>query len=677
MTIKEIYNSGEISVRSFNVCYNNGLRDLSALLNHFQEFRTFDNLRNCGNKSNKELINFCLKHIAYSNNRFDDSKVESVIVSTVKNLTRTQREIVNSFIEINVFHLSNRSRNAIGAFLNGNFKIQNINEKILSKKGVDYYDIKNVGTKSVSELKSFITSIVEFISIVLEIDTEKALIKLRNKFFIEKTFSISLIPDDILESQSIFKLVSFLIEKDVLFESKENIIFRNTFKIYSGQPEIIIEDIIERINLTKERIRQIRKNILENLSTSFRFIKNFEDDLYQKYEFDQNRDIIFIDDELNDLINQKNVTNFSNSFNAFIIYCYISDKFDLLGLPEDILLPKYFNSRGRHNWVNFYLINKKISLLFNFNHFVDDINRRLSERIEDSYGFNFKSYLLNFSTTPSYDNVAAVTDAAEKILNNEFGIYIDIHENIEFTRNSFKHAFEYAYEALNSLGKPAKVNDIKKKIEELHPTYETTDAKVRASMIRNNAFVPIGRRSIFGLREWESKIENFKGGTIRKIVSEYLATESDPKHISDIANYLLKFRPNTYEKSILDNLKADETRTFIFFKNSTVGLYSKKYDKSFVETNIIKSVEIKSWNDRYIDLSKFISTNNRLPLSSGYPNDEAKLYRWFKVQERNMKNLKLDNEKIKLLKQLTSQISNKQLNSMIKSEILEMDFKEN
>ena len=87
---------------------------------------------------------------------------------------------------------------------------------------------------------------------------------------------------------------------------------------------------------------------------------------------------------------------------------------------------------------------------------------------------------------------------------------------------------------------------------------------------------------LFGLQEWENNLENFRGGTIRSIVADFLDGESEPKHISVIAQFVLTYRPDTYERSILDNLKADETNTFVFFKNSVIGLSSKTYDDSFV-----------------------------------------------------------------------------------------------
>lgn len=672
MTIKEILFSNNISIRSFNVCNNSDLKDLSTILKHYRNYGTFGNIRNCGKKSNEELIALCLKYIDYDNNQIvEPLKPEKELFSIVNNFTRIQREIVNSFIEINSNNLTPRSRNAIISFLDGNLRIRNISERILNNDRFNVENLRNVGTKTVTELKSFVDSIIEFIEKVAKLDNENDLVALRNRFFIEKTFSITQIPNEILESQSIFSLVDFLISKKAFFEKNENIIFHKALKIYDNQPELTIDKIANEINVSYERARQIRKNVLEDLFNKLKFIRNIEDDLYQKYGIDQNTHLINIEGNLNNHINAKNNTNFSREFNTFLIYSYISDKFDLIGEIEDVLLLKHSNSRERHNWNNFYLVNKKISFLFNFIDFANDIDKRLSERLEESYELNFKGYLLNFLTSINLDVLNDISDIAEKILNNEFGIYIDTDDNISFTRNSLKQAYEYTYEALKVLGKPSKVNEITMKVKELHPNYETDEARVRSSMKRKHGFVPIGRESVFGLKEWENEFENFKGGSIRSIVSEYLESEVEPKHISEITEYLLKYRPNTYERSILDNLKADNTRTFIFFKNSTIGLQSKKYDNSFVKLNQIDSVESKSWEERYNDFAQFLSINNRLPFSSGCPDEEVRLYRWYKVQKGNIKRESLDSEKCKLLNQITIQFNRNDTNRKKKSNNVE------
>ena len=251
-----------------------------------------------------------------------------------------------------------------------------------------------------------------------------------------------------------------------------------------------------------------------------------------------------------------------------------------MGEIEDVLQTKYFNSRVRHNLYNFYLVNKKISCSFKFIYFANDLDKRSSDRIEESYSFNFNSYLLSFSTSSNLNGINNISEVAEKILNNEFGIYIDTDDNIRFTRNSQKQAYEYAYEALKLLGKPSTVNEITAKVEELHPDYETNDAKVRASMKRDNGFVPIGRRSIFGLKEWENELENFKGGTIKDIIFEYLQDKTDPIHILELLNEVHKYRDKTNAKNIITNLKLDPQKQFIIFNQSFIGLCGKTYNSN-------------------------------------------------------------------------------------------------
>ena len=258
----------------------------------------------------------------------------------------------------------------------------------------------------------------------------------------------------------------------------------------------------------------------------------------------------------------------------------------------------------------------------------------------------------NFTSNGNYTLLNIVSEVAENILNNEFRIYLDTDENIRFTRKSIKQAYEYAYEALKSLGKPSKVNEITRKVEGLYPDYETNDKKVRDSMKRQYGFVPIGRSSIFGLKEWEDELENFKGGTIRQIVTQYLDNNSLPKHYSEITSYVLQFRPKTNEYSIIQNIKLDESKIFVFFKNSFVGLSNKIYDDTYILMANSDTIENKSWEERYIDLTEFLVLNNRLPFSSSCPIEEIRLYRWYKIQVKKTINGKMENERRHLINEV-------------------------
>lgn len=647
MTIDEIYKNEEISVRSYNVCRYNGLDSIDKLKEYYLTNSSFEKLRNCGRRSNEELIEVCKKYQTNADNTTEQIS-KNLLEETLSNLTRIQREVINSFILVNANSLSVRSKNAISQFLKYNFSVRNFAEKILLDKYFKVVDIENVGKKSIPELEIYISIVNDFIIGVNEANDEKQLITLKNNFLIQRNFSISKIPSEILQSESIFQLTDFLLKNNAFFNENHNIIIQKSLKIYLNDKEQTLDEIASENNLSRERVRQIRKDCINELFEKLSFIKNFNDDLFQNYSIDLSANLIEVRENLVTKINSLNKTNFSKEFISYIFAVYLSDNFLVIGNIEDILQPKYFNNRTRHNWNNFYIVNREF-LKVDFVSFANDVNERLIERIEETYSFNFKSYLSRFINDFDIEIIETAFPIAEKIMNDEFSLYLDLDDNIIFKRNTIKQAFEYSYEALEILGKPSKVEEITKKILELHPNYETDENKVRASMKRKDGFVPVGRKSVFGLKKWENELEDFKGGTIRSISTEFLEQYDNPKHISEITEYVLKYRPNSNEKSIYYNLRIDDSETFSFYKNSYIGLKRKKYSENFDLLKDSDIIERNSWEERYEDLKKFLLLENRLPFSNGVPDEEIKLYRWLNVQKRKIKSKDLDEQKGKLI----------------------------
>lgn len=646
MTIDEIYRKEELSVRAYHVCKYNNLNSVKDLKIYYFKHKSFDKLRNCGRKSDEELIEICNK---YQGEHFDNPeteiKLENPLKAIISNLTRVQREVINSFILVNTNSLSIRSKNAITLHLTRNLKIKNFAEKILLSDNFNVKNIKNVGAKCVPELEIYISIIKDFLNEVSQTDNEKKLISLKNNFLIQRTFSISKIPSEILESESIFLLTDFLLNQNALFDETQTVIVKKAFKIYQNQKELTLDDIAEKVNLTRERVRQIRKISLDDLFNKLLFIQNFSDDLFQKYSIDINSSQIEINQKLVDKINVINFTYLSREFVSYILYVYLSEKFSLIGEVEDVLQSRYFNARNRHNWKNFFLIKKEIVNEIDFNALANDIDNRINDRIVESYSFNFKSYLSRFLTNNNIEFLDSAFPIGEKIINDEFELYLDLDENLIFKRNTKKQTHEYAYEALNHLGKPSKVKEIYEKVLELYPNYDTDEAKVRVSMKRKNGFVPIGRKSVFGLKKWEKELDNFKGGTIRDIVEEYLSQFPEPIHISEITSHVLKYRPKSNQYSILQNLKLDESGLYIFYKGSHVGLSTKKYTEEHMKSKSIDNSDRKSWEERFDALQSFTQKEKRLPYSNGVPEKEIKLYRWLNVQKGKINKGKLNSNK--------------------------------
>lgn len=577
MTIDEIYKREEISVRSYHVCKYNELYSVSDLKKYYYKNGSFDKLRNCGRKSNEELIEICNKYQGeYIGNRVIEIKKENPLKNIIASLTRVQREVINSFIFVNTNSLSVRSKNAISLHLKNNLKVKSFAEKIILSESFDVQNIKSVGVKYVPEIEVYISIIKDFIFEVNQTRDEKYLIALKNKFLIQRTFNISLVPSKILESESIFQLTEFLLNQNAFFDETQTIIIKKALKLYDNQKELTLDEIAKQVDLSRERVRQIRKLCLDELFNKLLFISNFNDDLFQKYSIDTESSYVKINTDVLGKINKLNNTHFSREFITYILSAYLNNSYALIGNDEDTLQHKYFSPRNRHNWNNLYLVNKRLAYEIDFKSLINDISKRLNDRIKESYSFYFKSYLSKFLTNNNIHILDLLLPICENVINDEFEIYLDLDENLIFKRNTTRQAHEYASEALEQLGKPSKVKEIFEKVKELHPNYSTEETKIRVSMRRKNGFVPIGRRSVFGLKKWEEELDNFKGGTIRDITRQYLFDQQLPTHIFELTNHISKFRPKTYSRSILDNLKADESGEFIFFKQSFVGLSSKK-----------------------------------------------------------------------------------------------------
>jgi hypothetical protein len=618
MIIAEIYRKGDISVRSYNVCKYNNLNTVKDLREYYYKHKSFSKLRNCGRKSDEELIEICYKDkFEHLGNQETEIKIKNSLEIIILELTRVQREVINSFILVNTNNLSVRSKNAIMLYLRKNLKIKNFTERILLSDNFNVNNINNVGAKCVPELEIYISKIKDFLIDVSQSVDEKHLISLKNDFLIQRTFPISNIPSEILESESIFLLTDFLLNQNALYNDTHTIIVKKAFKIYQDQKELTLDDIADEVNLTRERVRQIRKICLDNLFSNLLFIQNFNDDLFQKYNLDVNSNQIEINSNIVDIINNTNKINLSREFITYILFAYLSGDFTLIGNIEDVFQTTYFNAKNRHNWNNFFLIKKELVTEIDFYALTKDIENRISDRIEESYSFSFKSYLSKFLINNNIEILDLVFPIAEKIVNDEFELYLDLDENIIFKRNTNKKVYEYSYEALEQLGKPSKVKEIFEKVLELHPNYNTEEAKIRSSMKRKNGFVPVGRKSVFGLKKWESELDNFKGGTIKDVIIDFLQNKTEPIHINSILEYLDKFRENKDARSVLSNIKLDPQNRFQIYNQGFIGLkinkskYSNKYENLPIQLG--KTIINKHKNGYSInDIQSFVRTSFEL-----------------------------------------------------------------
>jgi len=658
----------ELSVRSSNALKKHiyGEINIHGFNKHIfsKPFFNINNIKDVGDKSVPEIVFFINRlkdyitktsNLPYENlvSDFKIKSSESSFSEKVNTLNRIQRQTINNYVSIATSNLSVRNNNAINAHVNGNLNINGLTEKIFSKKYFNILDIENVGERSLLELKDYLNKIKEFTTQIIDLEDDGKLFKLQTKFFLENEFIGREIPEDIFKNDTIFKLVGYLINKSIFFTETETAIFINTLDIYIHKEYSSIVKVADDLNLSKERVRQKREQVLEAIILKIKFLKNFDKKILFNYGIDFNRNIISLSDENVKLINYKDQTLFSKQFITLIVSTFFEEDYILIGNMEDVFIPKEVKHRQRHKWKNIYIIKKPLNQIFYFNKFIEDLHERLNAKIEETYNFNFKSYLTKFFRNDDLTFLDQIFEVGENLINQEFNIFLSLNEEISFNRNTIKNLPEYAYEALEFLGKPSHIDDINKEIKKLKPDY--SKVVKNTTLKREFGFIPFGKTSVFGLQKWEKEQRNIKGGTIRRIAEEFLDGSEEPQHIKEIVEYILKFRPDSNEKSISYNLKLEENNKFVFFKNSHIGLSLKKYDPlKYIIPSRSEKILSKSWDESYNDLLIFTTSNNRLPSSISCPDHEIRLSRWLNIQRSKMRSNSLDKEKEKQLSNLLS-----------------------
>lgn len=596
ISLEELTEVEGLSARAKNLCEDNYLIDINTILDFYYWNHGFSKLRNCGFKSNEELINICLKYekkVIKTEPREENEKVKyEEIYTTTKSdkigfLTSKQKQTLNNLIDSQVNELSARSLNALTSYLGDDISLKSI-KPILTFQDKEIKRIHNIGEKTVEEIKDLINYVNEQIEFILSTENENKLsINLFNTFLTRKFYLKPSIIEEITVGHDfsngllIFRTLKFLIDNEILFDRKEKEIFISGFNYFNNSTVKILNEQGAKLNVTRERARQIRLKIFQNLSNKFSFLKRFELDAFNLYGLDYTNEIIDIDEDFVEEINNFEGTNCNSIFITKILSVLLSDKYLLIGNEECLVFNKTI--RTAHNWKSTYLVLKEYANNFDFDKFVEDISFNLSQIIDEDYCLHFKAYLLKFQKNSCSRIFEDINKIAEYILFKEFELTINSEDNIVFSRNTKKQVIDYVHKVLEEENKPLTVFELFDIIEHRHPGIVKNIQALRASCLRASSIIPFGRSSTYGLKVWENNF-NIKGGTIRNITEEYLQKQKEPKHINEITEYVNQFRRTT-TKNIYTNLKIDVSNTFLFLRGSYIGLSYKDYSaNNIIET---------------------------------------------------------------------------------------------
>lgn len=663
------YLTFRLSVRARNGLQSlfNGTPETIQLIDKiFSSTFSYNTIRNIGDKTVSELDNFTetllifLKRFQLQDN--STTIVENIRPAIITDLDENFAKIINEFnpfkkaalnrhIEYLISNLKIRARNGITQFFGESFTAKEIIETIYSYS-FDFQDIKNIGSKTVSELNDFKADISSFIETLRFIEDDH-LSREYAKLIVKNTFSNLPINfneqfEAVFDNSGkikLFKLIYFLTENGHILKQKEKQLFYFLYTEYCSKS---LEQIAIELDLGKERLRQI-KIIFENeVQDYFRFILSFNSQDLVSFSIPQDAHFKIIDKDFAKKINTAEDVKFNVFFYSIIFGLFLENSHSVLGDDENISGQGNYPTTIRYK--NCYLIAKTLFHSFNFSAFVNDVNVNLSTRITETYALHFEGYLLQFINPEGKQYLSSVKELCEAILYNEFDLVVSNEGYIVFERNVKKLMQEYALEILEELGEMTKIETIAKAINMKYPELAITEQSLRGTLNREKElFIYIGRTSTYGLSKWQSERQDLKGGTIRNLTEQYLQKFREPKHITDISLYILKFRPNTYERSVLDNLKADKSGRFIFLGKGLVGLKALTNSSNFLGFKRI----IKDWNAKYQDLKEFRKQNvNTWPSNLSQEKSERSLYSFLYKNRVDYYKNQLDNEKITFLTEI-------------------------
>ncbi len=634
LTLAELSKIEELSIRTQNICRYNDLLNLNSILEYYSENGTFLNARNCGRKSHMELLQVYEKYKDFQSS----IKVESMEVSDsfqqlIETSTTRQKLIINNFIESKLRTLSVRGGNALKAELSGDYSLSGLKSVLLMKKS-ELMRIQFIGQSTINEIISFVNEVNGYVELVKNFENESEITFEVFKTYLSKKFSLEdskleeIATDyDFSNGLPIFKIVNVLLDNYCLFEERETEIFKLGFNYFNGKTSLSLDEIADKFNLSRERTRQLKVGLFEELNSTFEFVRELEFGGINLYGLDFNSEYIVIDKELETEINETELTNFNSLFITKILSIIFGDKYTLIGDERGILFEK--TRRNSHNWIHTYLISNNYSNKIDYVKFIEDINTRLCEKIEYEYYFHFQTYLLEFQIEDCRDEIDRISQIAEYILFQEYEMTIDSNENIVFNRNIKKQVIEYVYELLEERGEPITVYEMFDTIQNINPEFTKSPDSLRGICQGDSNLISFGRTSTYALKKWEDE-QTIKGGTIRDIVEEFLENQDAPIHIDRVTEYVNQFR-NTNSKNIYSNLQMHEDKKFSFFKGFLVGLSNKNYSSDLFVESKKNHAESKPYEESLCNLINFTEINGRLPISSG-SEDEIRLYRFMNIQ---------------------------------------------
>lgn len=612
------------SIRTLNGVRSIGLRNF--LVNYlYADTTKLLNIRNFGKKSLFDFDKIRPKLLDYIKKKYandDTSSVDSVLEQekqikladsrTLKErLGESQYRIITKELEKLSEGLSVRSRNGII-----NYKGDFI-EDFVNKNG-NIKSIQHIGRKSESELMDVVKKLKDLISIMKERELSKEEIEIMEKrsFYGEFFDEYALIYYRSQGHLPMFYMVAKVLRKEISKLRNYNI-FNQITPFFNDEDYYTYDEVAAQHNLSRESVRQIYHRISKVIRhdvESLNIGKIYSSTVDWQYVKDALKNKCYIDLNYATEIGSDENHGLSDGFVFLVTSVVVKEDFTLIG-SNPMRVPSKFKQR----WNNSYLVKKHFADVFDFDRIFNIIEDYEDTYTKDSVA-SAKDMLLDLFYTAWIEFDANVVDELSDIVSiiliQEFGLIPD--DNFRFTIEGKKEedVANVLYDVLSANGNPLTTEELYNIIDSKFPGKYKSPASIRIIVMRDPRMCSVGVNNLVGLLEWDHVMI----GSIRDIITQYLSKFDEPQPLSDIADYVRRYR-DTSEQSIRSTMISGEQ--YSQFRGGLFGLKGKKYPSKYYLDENERSFEL-----RLKELESFLQNKKHFPFMPSNSEEES-LYRWW------------------------------------------------
>ena len=424
----------------------------------------------------------------------------------------------------------------------------------------------------------------------------------------------------------------------LLDDNKDFNIMIQCSNIYANESSKTISEISLENNLTQKRVREIRFKQFHRFRD--RVVKISKGETIEDSKYNASSDY-----ELRNITSREEVP-FNSNFIVWVI-CLKNSQYKMIGNPSKA----FFSSSSSDETL--YAVPRVLSNYFDFKNFIESVKAHINEKRFYEERVELEQYVRNlckdnYETTTFYE----IIKVCRNIIERGFPDLI-INSQLVFPANARKPILYLIEDILREFNRPMTAEEICGQLNDRYPDLEQVPSKIGAKALRNSNIVAISRRSTYTLAEWNYTEK--RGGTIRDLAVEYLNSLFQPiAPLTDICDYIAKFREDVKESSVKANLLAKSNYKFsLFFKDGIqfIGLTEGKIDDSFIKQE--KNQGRRSFSNSITLLEKFIKDNRRFPNTSSVDEDEARLSRFFRLSLTYLKDGKLSKEEALEIERIT------------------------